>query len=124
MTTVLALLAVLVTLKWDATGCPGGFMVAQGTPLPGQTKSQVMLRVVKQGSQMPAGQCSTQLDLPNGSYVLALWSGQSPTTGIMQETNRCSVSVYPDKPWTTDCPDTITPVPSPPQNLRIVSVTQ
>lgn len=117
--TVLYLLAVLVTLRWDAPNCPGGLMVAQGTPVPAnQPKASVQLRVVKQGAQMPAGQCSTQLDLQSGSYVLAVWGGQNPTTGVMQETNRCSVVVSPSSTWTTDCPETV--LHTPPENLRIV----
>ena len=95
------LMAVVLTFQWDSQGCTAGMMLVQGTPVPAsQPKSEVRLSVVK---NLPAG-CATTYTVPNGDYIFAIWAGQHPTTGVMLESNRCRVTVYPDKPWTTDCP--------------------
>ena len=110
----------MLTFQWEATGCPGGLMLVQGTPVPAsQPKSEVQLRVVKQGSQMPAGFCATTLDVGPGSYVFALWAGQSPTPpNYMIESNRCAAVVYSDQPFTTDCPGSVNSGIKPPVNFR------
>ena len=114
------LMAVVLTFQWDVPNCVGGMMLVQGTPVPAnQPKSDVQLRVVKQGAAMPAGSCSTTYDVPVGSYVFAIWGGQHPTTGVMQETNRCAVVVYPDNPWTTDCPGSGGTRPKTPVNFKV-----
>jgi hypothetical protein len=95
-------------------------MLVQGSPVPdSQPKSEVQLRVVKQGSQMPIGSCTTTLDVPAGSYVFALWAGQSPTPpNYMIESNRCAVVIFPDGTKTTDCPSSVPTGIKPPTNFR------
>lgn len=119
---MLWLIAMILTLKWDAAGCPGGYMVAVGSPVPAdQPKAEVWLKVVKQGAEMPAGSCQTSIDLAPGKWIVALWAGQSPTPpNAMVESNRCTAIVYPDTtPFFTDCPDTIAPGIAAPTNLRM-----
>lgn len=112
------LMVIVLTFQWD--NCAGETMLAQGVRVPAsQPKSEVRLSAVKQGAAMPAGSCSTTYDVPVGGYVFAIWGGQHQTTGAMLETNRCIVTVFPDKPWTTDCMGTTTPRPKIPGNLRI-----
>ena len=113
----LLLMAVVLTFQWDVPNCVGGMMLVQGTPVPAsQPKSEVRLSVVK---IMPAGSCSTTYTVPTGNYVFAIWGGQHPTTGVMQETNRCRVTVFPEQPWTTDCPGTGGTRPKTPVNFNV-----
>ena len=102
-------LATTITLQW---GTPCGGDLAQGSPVPSsQPKAQVQLHIVKNTN----GSCQTTVDVGPGSYVFAIWFGQSPTTGVLQESNRVGAVVSPTGVVTPDHG----PLPSPPTGLRI-----
>jgi len=102
---MLWLLAITLIISWESEGCPAGYLLMQGTPVPEPSAGyKEVLSVVK---QLPEG-CSTTVEVPPGSYIFALQVQDVETGELGEESDRCSVVVNPDNETiNTNCPDEV-----------------